>query len=411
MTWGSQRLRHLSNIRVSNVDKKSVDGERRVRLCNYTDVYYNDRITTALDFMTATASSLQATNFQLQQGDTLITKDSETAEDIGVAAYVDEPLPGVLCGYHLALIRPLPTVDPRFLNWALRSEFVREQWAVSASGVTRFGLTYGAIKDAAVPLPPLDVQRRIANFLDNQVHRLDNALAFRIGQHELLMERVRQTIRLGVAGAITGGKPSGVPWVPALGEGAELRSLARTVTLQRGVDLTAEERSCGDVSVVTSGGVVGTHSKYVVEASGVVVGRYGTGGSVFWIDGPHWPHNTTLYVRDYHGNLKRWVYYLLKAFPFEMLQARAAVPGINRNEMAGVQMPWLPLERQSDAVSSIDAVLDRLARLSDAVARQGSLLNERKKSLITAAVTGAFDVSSASPRAADMALPGVGGGL
>ncbi len=89
--WDVQRLKRACRVFPSNIDKKSYDGETPVVLCNYTDVYYNERITRAIDFMPATATTDQITKFTLRAGDTIITKDSETADDIAVAAYVTGP--------------------------------------------------------------------------------------------------------------------------------------------------------------------------------------------------------------------------------------------------------------------------------------------------------------------------------
>ena len=140
MTVGTVRLKNVASIRVSNVDKKSYEGETPVRLCNYTDVYYSDRITDDCDFMVATASDAQVEAFALRRGQTLITKDSEAADDIGVPAYVDTEGDGLVCGYHLAQITPTSAVDPRFLFWAVASRSSQDQFTLGASGVTRFGL-------------------------------------------------------------------------------------------------------------------------------------------------------------------------------------------------------------------------------------------------------------------------------
>jgi type I restriction enzyme, S subunit len=104
--WKMHKLRQVASIRLSGVDKVSAPSEKHVRLCNYTDVYHNDIITTDLDFMHGTATQNEIDKFTLKSGDILITKDSEMWNDIAVPAYVPSELHGVLCGYHLALIRP-----------------------------------------------------------------------------------------------------------------------------------------------------------------------------------------------------------------------------------------------------------------------------------------------------------------
>ena len=104
--WRWVRLGDVAEIGFSGVDKKAVEGELPARLCNYTDVFYNNRITPDMDFMGATANQSEFDRWLLKSGDVLFTKDSETADEIGIPSYVPEDLPGVLCGYHLALARP-----------------------------------------------------------------------------------------------------------------------------------------------------------------------------------------------------------------------------------------------------------------------------------------------------------------
>jgi type I restriction enzyme, S subunit len=129
--WEIKRLKRAADVFLSNVDKKSYDGEEPVRLCNYTDVYYNDVITPGLRFMEATASAEQVARFALRAGDTIITKDSETADDIAVSAYVPADIPGVVCGYHLALIRPRAGVSGAYIKRLFDSAYVKSRLLVS----------------------------------------------------------------------------------------------------------------------------------------------------------------------------------------------------------------------------------------------------------------------------------------
>ena len=103
--WDVTLIKHVANVRFSGVDKHSHDHETPVRLCNYTDVYKNDRITSKMNLMQATATSAEIARLTLKSGDVIITKDSETPDDIAVPAWVPEDLPGVVCAYHLGLLR------------------------------------------------------------------------------------------------------------------------------------------------------------------------------------------------------------------------------------------------------------------------------------------------------------------
>ena len=101
--WQVFNLDELADIRVSNVDKKSLPGETSVRLCNYMDVYSNDYITKDLEFMEATASVAECEKFKVELGDVLITKDSETPDDIGIPSVTLDEMDNFVCGYHLAV--------------------------------------------------------------------------------------------------------------------------------------------------------------------------------------------------------------------------------------------------------------------------------------------------------------------
>ena len=104
--WEVKRLKTAANYWVSNVDKVPSEDEIPVRLCNYTDVYYNDRIEPGMTLMETTASAQEIRRFGLCVGDVLLTKDSEEWSDIAIPARVVKTAPDLVCGYHLAIVRP-----------------------------------------------------------------------------------------------------------------------------------------------------------------------------------------------------------------------------------------------------------------------------------------------------------------
>ena len=165
--WGVTRLGNAAAMRVSNVDKHTKDDECAIRLCNYTDVYNNDRIRAGMTFMSATATTDEIERFRLRTGDVLITKDSEAWNDIGVPALVESTEDDIVSGYHLALLRPnAERVDGGYLFYVLLSQSVAEQFHVQTNGVTRYGLTQNVIKTVRLPLAPLPEQAAIVRFLD-----------------------------------------------------------------------------------------------------------------------------------------------------------------------------------------------------------------------------------------------------
>ncbi len=164
--WVTRPLSTLADVRVSNVDKKSLPGEKPVLLCNYMDAYANDYIRSDIAFMEATASAAEIAKFKVDVGDVVVTKDSETPDDIGIPAVVTEQIDNLVCGYHLALLKPRKEfVDPVFLCKQLGSYEAARYFGQRAAGSTRYGLSNGALANFPVSLPGLPKQRRIATIL------------------------------------------------------------------------------------------------------------------------------------------------------------------------------------------------------------------------------------------------------
>ena len=188
--WKTKQLRELADIRVSSVDKKFSNREKPVKLCNYMDVYTNQYVSDKIQFMEASATATELERFGLNKGDVIITKDSETPDDIGIPAVIVEQIDNLVCGYHLALIRPNPEqVDSIYLAKQLSTARVARFFALHASGSTRYGLPVSTIETVEIPTPPKPEQTKIAEILST----VDRA----IEQTEALIAK-QQRIKTGL---------------------------------------------------------------------------------------------------------------------------------------------------------------------------------------------------------------------
>lgn len=135
--------------------------------------------------------------------------------------------------------------------------------------------------------------------------------------------------------------------------------LGDVVNLKRGYDLPHSARSPGPFPVVSSSGITDHHSEAKVRGPGVVTGRYGTLGQVFFVENDYWPLNTSLYVQDFKGNDPRFISYFLGILNFGSQNAAGAVPGVNRNHLHAldVRVPPLPVQRR---IASILSAYDEL---------------------------------------------------
>ena len=162
---GKYKLGDIATVEISGVDKKMKDGEKKIRLCNFVDVYYNWAITTVRydSFMFATANTKEISRFQLKKGQVALTKDSETRDDIGISTYIADDFDDVILGYHCALITPNRDVlDGSYLNALLHTEYAKKYFAFNASGSgQRYALSVEVLNSFPVPRIPLREQQRI----------------------------------------------------------------------------------------------------------------------------------------------------------------------------------------------------------------------------------------------------------
>ena len=215
--WRLVRLGDVAEVGFSSVDKKAVEGEVPVDLCNYTDVFYNRRIQEWMRFMAATATPVECDRWALRQGDVIFTKDSETPDEIGIPSYVATDMPNVLCGYHLGLARPYDTmVNGSFLARTLASRSSAQEFGRIANGVTRFGLTLEATRNLSILLPPLPEQRAIAAVLDSIDDAIERTESVIAATEQLRESLLHQLLTRGVPGWHTEWKDvSGLGTIPA----------------------------------------------------------------------------------------------------------------------------------------------------------------------------------------------------
>jgi type I restriction enzyme S subunit len=141
--------------------------------------------------------------------------------------------------------------------------------------------------------------------------------------------------------------------------------LGDVVNLKRGYDLPHSVRAAGPFPVVSSSGITDHHAEAKVKAPGVVTGRYGTLGQVFFIEKDYWPLNTSLYVQDFKGNDPRFISYFLGTLSFGSQNAAGAVPGVNRNHLHAikVRVPPLPIQRRiAGILSAYDELIENSQR-------------------------------------------------
>ena len=425
--WEAKPLRFTAGYVVSNVDKVPNDDEIPVRLCNYTDVYNNEFITPTLDFMRATASETEISKFRLAVDDVLITKDSESWDDIGIPALVRKTAGDLVCGYHLALLRPFKQrMNGAFLFRCLQAKPVRVQLELAANGITRFGIPKSEIGATRLPVPPLHQQRNIADYLDRETARLDALLEAKERVLELLAEKRRALITRAVTCGLDADAPfrnSGIHWLGEIPAHWETWKLGHLASVGNG-----STPNRGDAAYWTEGTIPWLNSSVVnqheatnadqfvtdlalrechlplVKSGSVLVAITGQGktrGRAVVLSFDATINQHLAYISPDHARLNPWFLRWMLLSAYEYLRSISDAAGgtkgaLTCEDIANVRVPVPPIDEQRGIVAHIANETSKLDRLRAATEKTTALLRERRTALVSQAVTGLIDVESAA---------------
>jgi len=291
--------------------------------------------------------------YQMRQGDIIFSRVGSVDRRALVRTNED----GWLFSGRCLRVRPDPKkIDPAYLSYFFGLSTFKAHIRSIAVGATMPSINTQILSGVPIVYPQdIDAQRAIAHILGT----LDDKIELNRRMNETLEAMARAIFkswfvdfapvrakasgeppesicrRLGLTPDVLALFPDGfqdseLGKIPA---GWRIGRLDDLCQLKRGHDLPANARIPGDVPVVSSSGVSGRHTEAKASGPGVITGRYGTIGKVFYIEDDYWPLNTTLYVQDFKENPPRFVFHVLEQVDFSIYTDKAAVPGVNRNHL------------------------------------------------------------------------------
>lgn len=152
--------------------------------------------------------------------------------------------------------------------------------------------------------------------------------------------------------------------------------LGNLLTFQRGYDITKAEQTEGEVPIVSSSGVSSFHNEAKATAPGVVIGRKGTLGTVHYLDRAYWPHDTTLWVKDFKGSHPRFLSYFLATLRLENFDTGASNPTLNRNHLHKIKVIAPGAKEQEKIAAVLGAYDDLIANNQRRIALLESMAEE-----------------------------------
>lgn len=335
----------------------------------------------------------------------LVAMYGATAGQVGILRF-EACTNQAVCG-----ILPNDKTIPEYLFYCFLSK--KEELVAQAVGGAQPNISQIKIRNLEIPLPPLPEQRRIVSILDECFAAIDKAKANaeqNLKNAKELFESYLQEVfeRRSLnhdssdlydcpdsknQGNQENHKNQGSDNLQGVFEkkddGWEEKRFDEVCVLQRGFDLPTHSRFEGNYPLVSSNGITDRINEWKVKAPGVVTGRSGTIGNVHFIEEDFWPLNTALYIKIFHGNDERFIYYFLTAFDLSKYSSGAGVPTLNRNNVHSVKVS-IPKskEAQQTIVRQLDALRAETQKL-EAIYQQKLLnLEELKKSVLQKAFNG-----------------------
>jgi len=236
---------------------------------------------------------------------------------------------------HMTIIR-IAENGPVDAYWL--SQLIHNYWqkgifrALCRRHVNQASVSLDRMKGVQIPLPPLSEQRAIAHVLSTVRQSIEAT--------ERVIAAARQLKRSLMEHLFTYGPVPVDQAEHVLLKETEIGEVPKEWTegrfdefsiLQRGYDITKEQQRSGTVPVVSSSGIKSYHDTALVKGPGVVIGRKGTLGKTHFIPSDYWPHDTTLWIKDFMGNHPKFIYYLLSRLKLEKLDTGTSNPTLNRN--------------------------------------------------------------------------------
>ena len=269
---------------------------------------------------------------------------------------------------------------PDFLN--LQILFLNDHIYSLSRGTAQRNLDVPAFRNIQIAFPKsLPEQQRIVSILDEAFSVIERSR----NNAEQNLKNAKELFESYLQGVFDPSTRSG----QGKGDGWEERRFDEVCVLQRGFDLPTHSRFEGEYPLVSSNGITDRINQWKVKAPGVVTGRSGTIGNVHFIVEDFWPLNTALYIKDFHGNDERFIYYFLTAFDLSKYSSGAGVPTLNRNNVHSVKVRIPKSKTQQQAiVRQLDALRAETQNLEAVYQKKLYDLEELKKSVLRKAFAG-----------------------
>ena len=363
------KLGDIAKIEISGVDKKVVDGETPVRLCNFVDVYRNWAITQKLSesFMIVSAKEIEIAKCSIHKGQVAITKDSETRDDIGIPAYIADNFDNVLLGYHCALITPNEDVlDGKYLNAFMHTRYIQKYFENNASGSgQRYTLSNETIFQIPILLPSLEVQKVIGNLLSN----IDRKIELNRQINDNLEKMAKQLYDYWFV-QFDFPDENGRPYKSSGGEMVWNEKLKREIPkkwenctleyyliIKNGRD--HKHLGNGIYPVYGSGGEMRKVDSFLYSGESILMPRKGSLNNIMYVNDAFWSVDTMFYSEMKQSHCAKYVFYSIKDIDFTRWDSGTGVPSMTSSTLYSISL----VKPDVDSLTKFDETIASLFQM------------------------------------------------
>ena len=399
MSLNKYKLADIAKIEISGVDKKTIEGEIPVRLCNFVDVYYNWAITKekAKTFMVASAKQTEIDKCSIGKGMVAITKDSETRDDIGVATYIADDFENVVLGYHCALITPNPAiVDGKYLNAFMHTRYIQKYFENNASGSgQRYTLSNDTIGNIPVLLPSIEEQHTIGKVLADIDSKIelnkqinDNLEAMAKQLYDYWFVQFDFPNEEGKPYKSSGGA---MVWNEKLKreipQGWDFCFLENLLTIRNGRD--HKHLADGTYPVYGSGGEMRKVSEYLYDGESVLMPRKGSLNNIMYVNEAFWTVDTMFYSEMKLSNCAKYIYYTIKDIDFTRWDSGTGVPSMTSSTLYSIKL----VKPQNEILKKFDEMISPLFEHMKQISEQNVVLTKQRDELLPLLMNGQATVN------------------
>ncbi len=357
------------------------------------------------------ADVLRLHQHQLRLGDIIFSRRGDVTKN----ALIRRKEEGWLCGTGCLKVRlgHESVANPEFVSHLLRQPDTKDWLVRHAVGATMPNLNTGILAEVPLHLPPIAVQRGIAEILDG----LDYRIAL-LRDTNSTLESIAQALFRSwfvdfdpVRAKSQGRAPVGMDEATAsmfpdafddsvvglVPRGWPVKTLQDLLVLQRGFDLPSQNRVPGDFPIIAASGPSGTHTEAMAKGPGVVTGRSGVLGRVFLELDDHWPLNTTLWVKDFRAATACYAYEVLRLLDFKAFNSGSAVPTLNRNHIHSLPYVIPPI----GCVQAYEVIAIQLHQRARLNAKQAETASALRDTLLPRLISGQLPLPVAEAQITD----------